>query len=148
MRRRGEGAVRGDVAPGACEGREGTLSAGGHRPPTSPASTGKVDLTGQPSAHRNVTDNCPVGQGRDSATGRRRGRVRQNREAPLRSDAQRNRERRLEVGLAELAVCADAPLITIAKKAGVGQGTFYRNFPKREALGLEIYRHEMQQVAD
>jgi AcrR family transcriptional regulator len=40
------------------------------------------------------------------------------------------------------------PLSAIAKKAGVGQGTFYRNFPNREALVLEVYRHEMQQVAD
>ncbi len=40
------------------------------------------------------------------------------------------------------------PLSGIAKKAGVGQGTFYRNFPHREALVLEVYRYEMQQVAD
>ncbi|MFF6996658.1 TetR/AcrR family transcriptional regulator [Streptomyces sp. NPDC008313] len=68
--------------------------------------------------------------------------------APLRSDAQRNRERILEVALEELTRSADAPLSAIAKKAGVGQGTFYRNFPNREALVLEIYRHEVQQVAD
>ncbi|MFG2356462.1 TetR/AcrR family transcriptional regulator [Streptomyces sp. NPDC048521] len=68
--------------------------------------------------------------------------------APRRSDAQRNRERILEVALAELTRDADAPLSRIAKKAGVGQGTFYRNFPSREALVLEVYRHEMQQVAD
>lgn len=72
----------------------------------------------------------------------------QQKDAPLRSDAQRNRERILEVAVAELTLCADAPLSAIAKKAGVGQGTFYRNFPNREALVLEIYRHEMQQVAD
>ncbi|BAC69252.1 TetR/AcrR family transcriptional regulator [Streptomyces avermitilis] len=76
------------------------------------------------------------------------GRVQQKKEAPLRSDAQRNRERILEVALAELTCSADAPLSAIAKKAGVGQGTFYRNFPNREALVLEIYRYEMQQVAD
>jgi AcrR family transcriptional regulator len=74
--------------------------------------------------------------------------VRQKRDAPLRSDAQRNRERILEVALEELTRSADAPLSSIAKKAGVGQGTFYRHFPTREALVLEIYRHEMQQVAD
>ncbi|MFV0137435.1 TetR/AcrR family transcriptional regulator [Streptomyces sp. HMX87] len=77
------------------------------------------------------------------------GRVRQpKREVPLRSDAQRNRERILAAALTELTRCADVPLSTIAKKAGVGQGTFYRNFPNREALVLEIYRHEMRQVAD
>lgn len=67
--------------------------------------------------------------------------------APLRPDAQRNRERILEVALAELTLAADAPVSVIAKKAGVGQGTFYRNFPNREALVLEVYRYEMQQVA-
>ncbi|ANP51541.1 AcrR family transcriptional regulator [Streptomyces griseochromogenes] len=74
--------------------------------------------------------------------------MQQKKDAPLRSDAQRNRERILDVAVAELTRCADAPLSVIAKKAGVGQGTFYRNFPNREALVLEIYRHEMQQVAD
>ncbi|MDH6554524.1 AcrR family transcriptional regulator [Streptomyces sp. SAI-117] len=67
---------------------------------------------------------------------------------PLRSDAQRNRERILCVALSELTQSPDAPLSTIAKKAGVGQGTFYRNFPNRETLVLEIYRHGIQQVAD
>ncbi|MEU7056076.1 TetR/AcrR family transcriptional regulator [Streptomyces sp. NPDC046197] len=70
------------------------------------------------------------------------------RDTPLRSDAQRNRERILEVALTELTRSADTPLSVIAKKAGVGQGTFYRNFPSREALVLELYRYEMQQVAD
>ena len=74
--------------------------------------------------------------------------MRHNNKPPLRSDAQRNRERILDVALAELTRCPDVPLSAIAKKAGVGQGTFYRNFPNREALVLEIYRHEMQQVAD
>ncbi|MFE7168273.1 TetR/AcrR family transcriptional regulator [Streptomyces sp. NPDC057616] len=74
--------------------------------------------------------------------------MRHNNNPPLRSDAQRNRERILDVALAELTRCPDVPLSAIAKKAGVGQGTFYRNFPNREALVLEIYRHEMQQVAD
>ncbi|MGW3331574.1 TetR/AcrR family transcriptional regulator [Streptomyces rubiginosohelvolus] len=66
----------------------------------------------------------------------------------LRSDAQRNRERILRVATVELTLRADAPLSAIARKAGVGQGTFYRNFPHREALVLEVYRYEMQQVAD
>ncbi|WP_181763760.1 TetR/AcrR family transcriptional regulator [Streptomyces albidus (ex Kaewkla and Franco 2022)] len=72
----------------------------------------------------------------------------QRKDAPVRSDAQRNRERILEVALAELTHSANVPLSTIAKKAGVGQATFYRNFPSREALVLEVYRHEMRQVAD
>ncbi|MFG3260358.1 TetR/AcrR family transcriptional regulator [Streptomyces sp. NPDC048172] len=72
---------------------------------------------------------------------------RQQQPGPKRSDAQRNRERILEVALAELTRAPDVPLSAIARKAGVGQGTFYRNFPSREALTLEIYRHEMTQVA-
>ncbi|MEU1117890.1 MULTISPECIES: TetR/AcrR family transcriptional regulator [unclassified Streptomyces] len=68
--------------------------------------------------------------------------------APLRSDAQRNRERILEVALEELTRASDAPLSAIAKKAGVGQGTFYRNFPNRESLVLEVYRYEVMQVCD
>ena len=69
-------------------------------------------------------------------------------ETPQRADAQRNRERILEVALAELTRSADTPLSVIAKRACVGQGTFYRNFPSREALVLEVYRHEMRQVAE
>ncbi|GAA3291969.1 TetR/AcrR family transcriptional regulator [Streptomyces cinereospinus] len=74
--------------------------------------------------------------------------MREKKTGPRRSDAQRNRERILEVALEELTGCPDAPLSAIARKAGVGQATFYRNFPNREALVLEIYRHEMQQVTD
>nr|WP_206323925.1 TetR/AcrR family transcriptional regulator [Streptomyces sp. HNM0574] len=54
----------------------------------------------------------------------------------------------MEVATAELTRAENTPLSTIAKKAGVGQGTFYRNFPDREALVLEVYRYEVQQVAD
>jgi AcrR family transcriptional regulator len=71
-----------------------------------------------------------------------------SRDAPQRADAQRNRDRILQVALTELRGSADTPLSVIAKKAGVGQGTFYRNFPNREALVFEIYRHETQQLAD
>ncbi|MES1989014.1 MAG: helix-turn-helix domain-containing protein, partial [Pseudomonadota bacterium] len=59
-----------------------------------------------------------------------------------------NRERLLTVALAELIRSAEVPLSVIAKKAGVGQGTFYRHFPTREALVMEVYRHEMLQVTE
>jgi len=74
--------------------------------------------------------------------------VEPRRGAPQRSDAQRNRERILEVALAELTRAADVPLSAIARKAGVGQATFYRNFPHREALVLEVHRHEVRQLLD
>lgn len=67
-------------------------------------------------------------------------------DSPKRSDAVQNRERILTVALAELIHSADVPLSTIAKKAGVGQGTFYRHFPTRQALVMAVYRHEMLQV--
>jgi len=66
----------------------------------------------------------------------------------LRSDALQNRERILQVAIAELTRSVDVPLSAIAKKAGVGQATFYRNFPSRDALVWEVYRYEMTQVAD
>ncbi|MDT0321185.1 TetR/AcrR family transcriptional regulator [Streptomyces millisiae] len=69
-------------------------------------------------------------------------------DAPQRSDAQRNRERILAVALAELSHAPDVPLSTIARKAGVGQGTFYRNFPNREALVLEVHRHEVRLLTE
>ncbi|MEV4503380.1 TetR/AcrR family transcriptional regulator [Streptomyces klenkii] len=74
--------------------------------------------------------------------------MQEKKDAAQRSDARRNRERILEAAVAELTCCPNAPLSVIARKAGVGQGTLYRNFPNREALVLEIYRYEMQQVAE
>jgi len=65
----------------------------------------------------------------------------------MRSDAKKNRERILEVAVVELTSDPAVPLSTIAKKAGVGQGTFYRHFPTREKLVFEVYQFEMQQVA-
>ncbi|ACT07299.1 transcriptional regulator, TetR family [Dickeya chrysanthemi Ech1591] len=70
----------------------------------------------------------------------------QKMERPARADAQQNRERILSIALQELTVSADVPLTTIAKKAGVGQATFYRHFPSREILVMEVYRYEMLQV--
>lgn len=71
-----------------------------------------------------------------------------NESGPQRSDARENRARILEVASAELTRSADAPLTTIARKAGVGQGTLYRHFPTREALILAVYQQESQQLAD
>ncbi|RMR61159.1 Transcriptional regulator, TetR family [Pseudomonas cichorii] len=68
-------------------------------------------------------------------------------EAPMRSDARKNRERILKVAVAELTLQPDVPLSVIARKAGVGQGTFYRHFANREELVFEIYHFEMKQVA-
>jgi AcrR family transcriptional regulator len=65
-----------------------------------------------------------------------------------RSDAQRNRERILEVGKREFTRSgANASLEEIAKKAGVGPGTLYRHFPTREDLLVAVYRSEMEKLA-
>lgn len=65
-----------------------------------------------------------------------------------RADAQRNRERILEVAKREFTrVGANASLEDIAKKAGVGPGTLYRHFPTREDLLVAVYRSEMENLA-
>jgi AcrR family transcriptional regulator len=65
-----------------------------------------------------------------------------------RSDAQRNRERILEVAKREFTRSgANASLEEIAKKAGVGPGTLYRHFPTREELLVAVYRSEMEKLA-
>jgi len=65
-----------------------------------------------------------------------------------RADAQRNRDRILEVAKQEFTrVGANASLEDIAKKAGVGPGTLYRHFPTREDLLVAVYRSEMEKLA-
>jgi len=65
-----------------------------------------------------------------------------------RSDAQRNRERILEVAkVAFTKQGADASLDEIAKQAGVGAGTLYRHFPTRDALIEGVYRNEVEKLA-
>src|SRR5580658_7230695 len=65
-----------------------------------------------------------------------------------RADAQRNRERILEVAKQEFTRSgANASLEEIAKQAGVGPGTLYRHFPTREKLLVAVYRSEMEKLA-
>ncbi len=61
----------------------------------------------------------------------------------LRSDAQANNNRILEVARDALAADPNASLNSIAKEAGVGAGTLYRHFPSRESLVLGVYRKEI-----
>jgi AcrR family transcriptional regulator len=68
---------------------------------------------------------------------------------PLRADAQRNRDRLLEIAVR--AFSQDGPEVTldaIAKEAGVGIGTLYRHFPTREALIDAAYRNELNRLCD
>jgi AcrR family transcriptional regulator len=66
-----------------------------------------------------------------------------------RIDAQRNRERLIDVAKTAFAEAgADASLEEIARRAGVGIGTLYRRFPTRDALIEAVYRREVQNLAD
>lgn len=69
---------------------------------------------------------------------------------PLRADAQRNRDRLLEVAVRAFSQGGgqEVPLETIAKEAGVGIGTLYRHFPTREALVDAAYRSELARLCD
>ena len=65
-----------------------------------------------------------------------------------RTDAQRNRERILDVAKeAFTRHGTDASLDDIAKDAGVGPGTLYRHFPNRNALIEAVYRTEVEKLA-
>lgn len=65
-----------------------------------------------------------------------------------RSDAQRNRERILEVARQAFSRSgANTSLDDIARDAGVGPGTLYRHFPTREQLLEMVYRSEMEKLA-
>ena len=65
-----------------------------------------------------------------------------------RSDAQRNRERILDVARQAFSRSgANTSLDDIAKEAGVGPGTLYRHFPAREQLLEAVYRSEMEKLA-
>ena len=65
-----------------------------------------------------------------------------------RADAQRNRERILEVAKQAFTRSgANASLDDIAKEAGVGPGTLYRHFPARDELLEAVYRTEVEKLA-
>ncbi|MEU4491936.1 helix-turn-helix domain-containing protein [Streptomyces sp. NPDC023998] len=68
---------------------------------------------------------------------------------PLRADAQRNRDKILSAAVRIFAEQGlDAHLERIAKEAGVGTGTLYRNFPTREILIEAAYRNELSRLCD
>jgi len=65
-----------------------------------------------------------------------------------RTDAQRNRERILEVAKQAFTRSgANASLDEIAKESGVGPGTLYRHFPARDVLLEAVYRSEVEKLA-
>ena len=65
-----------------------------------------------------------------------------------RADAQRNRERILEVAKEAFTRSgANTSLDDIANEARVGPGTLYRHFPAREELLQAVYRSELEKLA-
>jgi AcrR family transcriptional regulator len=65
-----------------------------------------------------------------------------------RSDAQRNRERILEVAKQVFTRRgADASMDEIAKRAKIGPGTLYRHFPTRDELLATVYITEVEKLA-
>lgn len=65
-----------------------------------------------------------------------------------RADAQRNRERILEIAKKSFSQSGvNTSLDDISKEAGVGPGTLYRHFPTRDALLEAVYRTEVEKLA-
>ena len=70
-------------------------------------------------------------------------------ERPLRADAARNRARVLEVAYTMFAAEGLAvPIDEIARRAGVGAGTVYRNFPTKEALFGAVFEDRVRRIVE
>ncbi len=68
---------------------------------------------------------------------------------PVRADAARNRARILEVAYHTFAAEGlSVPIDEIARRAGVGAGTVYRNFPTKEALFQAVIADRMRHIID
>ncbi len=68
-------------------------------------------------------------------------------ERPKRADARRNHEKVLAAAREAFAESGESTsLEEIARRAGVGIGTLYRNFPNRQALLEALYVGEVEEV--
>jgi AcrR family transcriptional regulator len=65
-------------------------------------------------------------------------------QVPRRRDAQRNRAAILAAARALFADDADVPMYEVARRAGVGQATLYRNFPDRRDLAAAVLADDME----
>ncbi len=66
-----------------------------------------------------------------------------------RADATRNEATLLDAAAAVfVAEGVEAPMRTIAARAGVGVGTVYRHFPTRADLIVAVYRHQVDACAE
>jgi AcrR family transcriptional regulator len=67
----------------------------------------------------------------------------------LRADAVRNRQRIIEAARVVFAERGlDAPMDAIAARAGVGQATLYRRFPRREDLVVACFAPKLTEYAE
>jgi AcrR family transcriptional regulator len=67
---------------------------------------------------------------------------------PKRADAARNYDKLVEAARAAFTEDGtEASLEDIARRAGVGIGTLYRNFPNRQALLEAVYLEEVERMA-
>lgn len=66
----------------------------------------------------------------------------------MRADARQNRTQILEIARDAYIESGDISMTELAKRAGVGVGTLYRNFPTREALVVAVYEHEITLLAN
>ena len=64
----------------------------------------------------------------------------------LRSDAMRNRRAILDAARQLFAESADVSMCEVARRAGVGQATLYRNFEDRRALAAEILVEQLERL--
>jgi AcrR family transcriptional regulator len=64
-------------------------------------------------------------------------------QAPQRKDAQRNRDAIMAAARELFADCTDVPMCEVARRAGVGQATLYRNFPDRRSLAAALLTEYM-----
>lgn len=66
----------------------------------------------------------------------------------LRADAAANRARILDAARTALAQSGEASMQSVAKAAGIGQGTLYRHFPTREALIMAVHRNDVRALVE
>jgi AcrR family transcriptional regulator len=67
---------------------------------------------------------------------------------PRRRDAQRNRESILAAARELFADCTHPPMYEVARRAGVGQATLYRNFPDRRTLASALLAEYMDHTEE
>jgi AcrR family transcriptional regulator len=64
-----------------------------------------------------------------------------------RKDAVRNRSAILDAARGLFAESGEVSMCEVARRAGVGQATLYRNFPDRRALAAELLGEHVQRLA-